>query len=350
MAWSADGRALVAFFGEYTRFPGNDQFVEQLVNLVQVWDAATGQPTRSFHVLPPATITGAISESGKSNAYPHVRQWAMNERFLAVAIEPATSAPTARLGGTHVAAPLSPTPTPPPTSTPPPATPTPPPSATLTPSATPTPAPPSPPSTVPPTEIIEIWDLATGRKVATLDPGRQSGDNPSTDPSLFEVMGLVWAPHSGNLAVFMFEPQGNLWKLWDATTGKPTRTFPMEGWGGSILAWSPDAKSLAAGNALYDAATGRQQVTYTPSGALVTQAWSPDSKRLAVSTYAATHPGLYTTKYSVLSLIDTATGRLITRYDQGDEQITLGDRTLAWSPDGRELLVVRDGAEIWRMG
>jgi WD40 repeat protein len=163
-------------------------------------------------------------------------------------------------------------------------------------------------------------------------------------------MGLVWAPHSGNLAVFMFKPQGNLWKLWDATAGKPTRTFPLGGGDGTILAWSPDAKSLAAGNVLYDVATGRQIATYPPAGTLVAQAWSPDGKRLAVSWYAATLPGLYTPRYSVLSLINTATGTVIAQYDQGENSAILGDRTLAWSPDGRELLVVRDGAEIWRMG
>jgi WD40 repeat protein len=126
------------------------------------------------------------------------------------------------------------------------------------------------------------------------------------------------------------------------------RTFPPKGWGNTILAWSQDARSLAVGNVLYEVATGRQIATYPPAGTLVSQAWSPDGRRLAVSTYSGT--GLYSSKDSVLSLIDSATGRLIARYDQGDNPSTLGSKSLVWSPNGQELLVVRNGIEIWRAG
>jgi hypothetical protein len=204
VVWSADGRSLLAFFCEYLSIPGNDQFKDQIVGVVQIWDAETGHPVRSFHVLPPVTITGATAEAGKMNAYAQVRSWAMNERYLAVARTVPSSTASGRLGTVVEESFTSPTPTPQPTPTPPPVTATTQPTQapTPTPGATPTPGlPPSPLPSTSPSEVIESWDLTTGSQVATLDPGRLSGDNPPTAPHLYVIMGLMWAPHGGNLAV-----------------------------------------------------------------------------------------------------------------------------------------------------
>jgi hypothetical protein len=64
---------------------------------------------------------------------------------------------------------------------------------------------------------------------------------------------------------------------------------------------------------------------------------------------------LYATKYDVISLIEVSSGRQIAIYNDGVSETPVepfpGPSPMAWSPDGKHLLVVRSGAvEVWPVG
>jgi WD40 repeat protein len=160
---------------------------------------------------------------------------------------------------------------------------------------------------------------------------------------------LVWEPEGGKLAVFTYDNQ--LCQIWDVPTGSMIQTFPAVDLTDTVSAWSPDGRSLALGTKIYDVETGRRIMTYTVAGSLVSQAWSPNGKRLAVRSFLGI--GLYTNHSSILSLRDASTGKQLAGYDQGTlafgERMPSSPKKMAWSPDGKHLLILRDGIEIWRM-
>ncbi|QBD79814.1 hypothetical protein EPA93_29070 [Ktedonosporobacter rubrisoli] len=275
VVWSASGKQLVAFVQHYGQgTPGS-----RIVDLVQVWDAATGQRLRTLPVTPPVTLT-------EQGYWPpdqlEVDAWALNAGYLAMVKKRWDSA----FGKGY--------------------------------------------------QDIEIWDIVAGRKVSTLDPGNQI------------VQNLVWAPESRKLAV----SGSKLCQLWDAPAGKKLHVFPTH----PIVAWSLDERSLAVGNTIYDVQTGRRITDYRVAGRLIGQAWSPDGKRLAASFFSAkTRP--YGPVYGTISLIDASSGRQLAQYDEGQidptaEPIVFVDAggKMAWSPNGKDILVVRREINIWRIG
>jgi WD40 repeat protein len=77
VVWSTDGQQLVAFIGEAAPIENGSRVVE----IVQVWDAKTGQRVRSFPVTQPE-----ISREYGSNLYTvTVRSRALCHRYLAAA-------------------------------------------------------------------------------------------------------------------------------------------------------------------------------------------------------------------------------------------------------------------------
>jgi hypothetical protein len=293
---------------------------------VQEWDAATGQRVRSIPVQRTATV------------------WAMNDRYLAVATRVAPQQAAAQRGALMGAA-IQPTPTPLVTPTQPP-TPSPPVHPTLTPAAPPTLVLPTPiPS---PRYVVEIWELATGRLVANLHP-----DVPSAYTS---IENLVWAPESSTLAVSTLAVGpgrvSNAWQIWDAPAAKNTQTIGVPSGDYEVLAWSRDGMSLALGGGITDVATGRRTAAYRAEGYLYAQAWAPDGSRIAV--WFRTGTGLYSTKYDVIAVIEASSGRQIAIYNGGVSETPVesfpGPSSMAWSPDGKNLLVVRRDVEIWRLG
>jgi WD40 repeat protein len=316
VVWSADGGRLLAII---------EGPVSSALDRVQEWDAVTGQRVRSIPVRRTATV------------------WAMNDRYLAVATQVAPQQAGAQRGALMGA--LTPsTPAPAATPTQPP-TPSPPAHSTPTPPATLTPARPTPiPS---PRDVIEVWELATGRLVAALDPDVPSANN--------SIANLVWAPESSKLAVFRsaWSPgqSSNAWQFWDAPAGKELQTIGIPTGEYDALAWSRDGKSLALGSGVYDVETGRRMATYRVDGYLYGQAWTPDGRRIAV--WVRTGTGLYATKYDVISLVEASSGRQIAIYNGGESDPEVGPvgrpSPMAWSPDGKHLLVVRRGVEVWRL-
>lgn len=301
VVWSADGARLLALV------TGS---AITTIDRVQVWDAATGQPVRSISVRRTATT------------------WALNERYLALATQVSPE------GAARRGMPTSATPTPP-------ATPKPPPSPT--PSATPV-----PPPTALPYVVVEVWDLTTGNVVATLAPGAPS--------EYIVVQKMVWATNSSTLAVAATSmtpgQSGNECHLWDATTGKELLTIAIPSQEFDVIAWSRDGRSLAMGTTAFAAATGQRTATYPVGGYLEALAWAPNGARIAV--WVRTGTGLYSTKYDVIALTDVPSGRQIAIYNDGPNTLGVGplggQSRLAWSPDGKRLLVLRTGVEVWNLG
>ncbi|MDQ2906331.1 MAG: hypothetical protein M3Y81_22655 [Chloroflexota bacterium] len=205
VVWSADGQHLLVFVCQYGSVPPGSR----MVPMVQIWDAATGQQVRTIPVMQPVPLI----QSGALSDQPRLVAWALNEEYLAVA---KSRYDVARRRDDAV---------------------------------------------------IEIWDIATGREVALLDPAssplatRQSGSTstlmsapgngtptPSNTPaptstpafSHVEVEKLVWAPESGKLAVCTLGQLPDRCQIWDTQAGKQLRAFPVVYQADTIIAWSPD--------------------------------------------------------------------------------------------------------------
>jgi WD40 repeat protein len=153
---------------------------------------------------------------------------------------------------------------------------------------------------------IEIWDADTGKqllrmgnKMAAPKPGPPlvpgpllgpPGEKPLPPP----VQALAWSPNGSRLAALSFEDRKRARvTLWDPATGreslKVTTEEDNQGDGVSALAWSPDGKYFALGNAVlvqaWEAQTGREAFALsaaTPEGPLGRTAltWSGDGQRL----------------------------------------------------------------------
>jgi hypothetical protein len=126
-------------------------------------------------------------------------------------------------------------------------------------------------SSRPTLRIIELWDVAAGKKLHTLDAS--------------------W----GEIALLSFAPDGKVLAsssqysvhLWEVASGKEIRWFDLRDHGPvRCLAFSPDGKVLAIattrpGIDLWDVATGTKRDAFRSVGGLRAMAFSPDGQTLA---------------------------------------------------------------------
>jgi len=159
---------------------------------------------------------------------------------------------------------------------------------------------------------IWLWDVATGRSIATLE-GHTDG-----------VFSVAFSPDGRILASGSFD---STIRLWDVGTGRSTAT--LEGHTGYVtsVAFSPDGRMLASGSGdntirLWDVATGRSTATLEGhTHGVFSVAFSPDGRMLASGS-----------EDSTIRLWDVGTGRS-TAILEGHT----GDVFMAFSPDGRML-------------
>jgi WD40 repeat protein len=164
---------------------------------------------------------------------------------------------------------------------------------------------------------LKVWDAATGQQTLTLKG--HTG----------QVSSVAFSPDGKRLASASFDQTV---KVWDAATGQESLT--LEGHTGPVVsvAFSPDGKRLASGGGelgkpgevkVWDAATGHVSLTLQGhTGQVLSVAFSPDAKRLASGSWDGT-----------VKVWDAATGQ---------ETLTLKGHTgsVAFSPDGKRLASV----------
>ena len=159
---------------------------------------------------------------------------------------------------------------------------------------------------------VELWDLATGRRAATLAQGNS-------------VDSITFSPNGHTLAVGDYAA-GNV-VLWDLATGRRIARL-AEGSQVDGVAFSPNGQTLAVGDAagdvvLWDLATGRRAATLAEGSQVISVAFSPNGQTLAVGDLAG-DAGLW----------DLATGRRIARLAEN-----IGVNGVAFSPNGQTLAV-----------
>ena len=165
---------------------------------------------------------------------------------------------------------------------------------------------------------IGLWDVATGRKTATLAKGNQ-------------VDSVAFSPDGHTLAAG--DDSGHV-GLWDVATGRKTATL-AEGNQVVSIAFSPDGHTLAAADdsghiGLWDVAAGRKTAIFAGGGLVISVAFSPDGHTLAAADFGS-HVGLW----------DVAAGRKTATLAGGSLVYSI-----AFSPDGHTLAVGDAGGDV----
>jgi WD40 repeat protein len=269
VVWSADGKHVLAFVGSLEK------------QMVQVWNAASGQRVQSF------PVTHSLPLAANGGDQPKMTAWALNERYLAVA-------------KTFLLSKSQP--------------------------------------------FVEIWDIAVGSKISVVETNGQ--DSGVFSGRIYGVDAMVWAPDREKLALCYSTEQGFLSEIWDATSGKKMPVFRIVA-PTNTMVWSPDGKSLAVGTVIWDVETGNKVTEYTVEGRVLL-AWSPEGKRVAVASYTGGHYWVPT--YGNLFVFDASSGEQMAKYDQGRfDTFVAGMGKMAWSPNGKELLVLNGRIDLWKM-
>ncbi len=170
---------------------------------------------------------------------------------------------------------------------------------------------------------VRLWDVATGRTIATL-----TGHEGWVDSVAFSPDGRTLATGSADHEVW----------LWDVATGRTMSI--LTGYTEDVLsvAFSPDGKTLATGSAdhevwLWDTETGRNIASFAGhTRAVFSVAFSPDGRTLATGSGDDT-----------VRLWNVGTGRTIATLTGHTSTI----ESVAFSSDGRTLATGSADHEVW---
>ena len=174
--------------------------------------------------------------------------------------------------------------------------------------------------------MVIVWDVATGRKRATLDG----------HPSKW-VWSVAFSPDGTCLASAGGDDGTCLWGqavLWDTASWQKRALLPK---GAVCVAFSPDGKTLASGIhgaalALWDPVTARKTADLAgPVKFFWLMAFSPDGKTLASCNSEGS-----------VTFWDTVRGQERARLHKSQRHVY----SLAFSPDGRTLAAGADNGEV----
>jgi WD40 repeat protein len=167
---------------------------------------------------------------------------------------------------------------------------------------------------------IKLWDVASGKELATLDNGGWSVYSVAFSPD-----GKTLAAADGGVAFLAYPCDV---KLWDVQSMKVRATLHGHSDNVISVAYSPDGKVLVSGSRdrlvrLWDTATGAERsVLRGHTGCVTSVAFSPDGKTIASGSTDET-----------LRLWDIATGKTLATLDE-----TGWVTALAFNPNGKSLV------------
>ncbi len=183
--------------------------------------------------------------------------------------------------------------------------------------------------------IVQVWDMATGRELATL---RHPGETQTAGGGLSSSNNYIWS--------LAFSPDGKTLatgttlgaKRWDVANWRELSKIPGYGEGlaeVSSVEFSPDGKTLATaslpGVKLWDVSTWQERATFS-TGAPMAVTFSPNGKSVAVAE-----------RHNTLRLFDVATGQ-----EQAAIHAEMGPLSgVAFSLDGNTVAAVGGGVKLW---
>jgi WD40 repeat protein len=176
---------------------------------------------------------------------------------------------------------------------------------------------------------ICLWDLATGKE-QFVHPGHPDG------------IQFVRVLPDGKTALSV---SSDGIRLWEAATGKPRRHVELEeAFSAAAFDLSPDGKTLATScpafsGGLWDVTSGKKRAQLTADDMFLHArqlTFAPDGKTLVVMT--RTH------KHATIGLFESS-GKELVKFGSG----FIPDSWIAYSPDGRYLLIVGRERELWEV-
>jgi len=173
---------------------------------------------------------------------------------------------------------------------------------------------------------IELWDVATSKELLTINAAKTKHGLP--DASRNQPVGCLKFSPDGTYLASTLDIGGRPYiRVWDVTTGKNIIDLNRVASGPTQWAFSPDGRTIAVGSgfdvSIYDLATGSEVTFKDRDGYEV--AFSPDSKTIAV-----TH-----SHKTVIEFIHVPTKKVIFSVKQPIRGMTFD--AIAFSPDGKTL-------------
>ena len=169
-------------------------------------------------------------------------------------------------------------------------------------------------------DAVRLWEPKSGRCTQEL-------------PRAAWYNALAWSPDGPRLALKIMDQS----VLVRDVSGKSADLLIVEGNSGGLecIAWSPDGRTVATGNAktnlvsLWDSRTGSRVQTIEGCKDVNSVAWSPDGEVFA------------TGEVFNVKIWEIATGRLLRKLSNHSMTVT---RSLSWSPDGKTLAAANSQA------
>lgn len=186
---------------------------------------------------------------------------------------------------------------------------------------------------------VRFWDAATGKQTRCLRCPQEN----RPDRSPIALLDLALSPDGKTLVAVGNQDMAC---VWDQATGKELHL--LKGGNGFCLALSPDGKTFAVGDGegrirLWDVTTGKQIGAFgAKMGPVQALAFSPDAKVLAAGDSLRVAAAQGEEGVSTVRLWDAATGRQLRELKGHTGRVT----TLAFSRDGRSLVSAGNDATL----